>query len=73
MLLVHILHHEHTEEAREECRRTTLHHHLRWSEGFTRQVAREAELRGLVVPAGELVALTDSGRDRAQHAVVGRG
>jgi manganese/zinc/iron transport system permease protein len=73
MLLVHLLHHEHTEAAREECRRATLHHHLRWSEGFTRQVAREAELRDLVVPAGELVALTDSGRDRAQHAVVGRG
>jgi manganese/zinc/iron transport system permease protein len=73
MLLVHLLHHEHTEEAREECRRTTLHQHLRWSEGFTRQVARQAELRGLVAPAGELVALTGSGRDRAQHAVAGRG
>ena len=72
MLLVHILHHEHTEEAREECRRTTLHHHLRWSEGFTRQVARQAEQRGLVVPAGELVTLTDTGHERAQRAVVGR-
>jgi manganese/zinc/iron transport system permease protein len=71
MLLVHLLHHEHTADAREECRRTTLHHHLRWSEGFTRQVARQAELRGLAVPAGELVALTDLGRDRAQHAVAG--
>lgn len=72
MLLVHVLHHEHTERAREECRRATLHHHLRWSEGFTRQVVRQAEQRDLVVGAGELVALTDAGRDRAQHAVVGR-
>jgi len=72
MLLVHILHHEHTEEAREECRRTTLHHHLRWSEGFTRQVVREADSRRLVEPAGEMVTLTDTGHERAQHAVVGR-
>jgi manganese/zinc/iron transport system permease protein len=72
MLLVHLLHHEHTERAREECRRDALHHHLRWSEGFTRQVARQAELRSLVAPAGELVTLTAAGRDRAQHAVVGR-
>jgi len=72
MLLVHLLHHEHTERAREECRRDALHHHLRWSESFTRQVAREAELRRLVAPSGELVALSDAGRDRAQHAVVGR-
>ena len=72
MLLVHLLHHQHTEAAREECRRTTLHRHLRWSEGFTRQVARQAEQRGLVAPAGELVTLTDTGHERAQHAVVGR-
>jgi manganese/zinc/iron transport system permease protein len=72
MLLVHLLHHEHGPEAAEECRRATLNHHLRWSEGFTRQVVRHATSRNLVKPAGELVALTASGRDRAQHAVVGR-
>jgi manganese/zinc/iron transport system permease protein len=73
MLLVHLLHHEHTAQAREESRRSTLHHHLRWTEGFTRQVTRQAEQRGLVAPAGELVILTETGRDRAQQAVVGRG
>jgi manganese/zinc/iron transport system permease protein len=72
MLLVHLLHHEHGPEAAEECRRTTLNRHLRWSEGFTRQVVRQASARDLVEPAGELVALTTAGRDRAQHAVVGR-
>jgi manganese/zinc/iron transport system permease protein len=67
MLLVHLLHHEHTQEAREECRRITLHHHLLGEAsppGRTR-----GRLRGPV--AGRLVALTDPGRDRAQHAVVG--
>jgi len=72
MLLVHLLHHEHAPDAVEECRRATLHHHLRWGDGFTRQVVRQAEQRDLAVGAGELVALTDSGRERAQHAVVGR-
>ena len=72
MLLVHLLHHEHAPDAVEECRRLTLHHHLRWGEGFTRQVVRQAEQRDLAVGAGELVNLTDAGRDRAQHAVVGR-
>jgi manganese/zinc/iron transport system permease protein len=73
MLLVHLLHHEHGPEAAEECRRTTLTRHLRWSEGFTRQVVRQAGARDLVEPAGELVALTAVGRERAQRAVVGRG
>jgi len=72
MLLVHLLHHEHAPDAVEECRRATLHRHLRWSEGFTRQVAREAEQRDLAVGAGELVELTEAGRERAQHAVAGR-
>jgi manganese/zinc/iron transport system permease protein len=73
MLLVHLLHHEHGLEAAEECRRATLNRHLRWSEGFTRQVVRQARSRDLVEPAGELVALTAVGRESAQRAVVGRG
>ena len=72
MLLVHLLHHEHGPEAAEECRRATLHRHLRWSESFTRQVVRQADGRDLVEPAGEQLVLTPAGRDRAQHDVVGR-
>lgn len=72
MLVVHLLHHEHGPDAAEECRRATLNRHLRWSESFTRQVVRQASSRELVEPAGELVALTDVGREKAQHAVVGR-
>lgn len=70
MLLVHLLHHEDSAEAAEECRRSTLHRHLRWSEGFTRQVVRSANGHDLVARAGELLELTDDGRTRASHDVV---
>jgi manganese/zinc/iron transport system permease protein len=73
MLLVHLLHHEHTPAARQECHPATLHRHLRWTEGHTRHVVRHAESKGLVDTVGELVALTGAGRDLGQDAVVGEG
>ena len=48
-----------------------LHHHLQWSETRTRQVVREAEARGLVSQAGELLYATADGRRLAEVAVVG--
>ena len=71
MLLVHLLHHEGSAEATEECRRSTLHRHLQWSESHTRQIVRLASARELVNEAGELLELTAAGRDRAQLDVVG--
>jgi manganese/zinc/iron transport system permease protein len=71
MLLVHILHHEHTALARQECHPETLHRHLRWTEGHTRQVIRHARSEGLVELSDELLVLTEAGRDVAQYAVVG--
>ncbi len=73
LLLVHLLHHQHLPEAAEECRITTLHRHLRWSESHTRQVVRQARSEQLVEVDGELLGLTSRGRDRAQHAVIGSG
>ncbi len=73
LLLVHLLHHEHLPEATEECRLATLHRHLRWSESHTRQVVRQAMSERLVEHAGELLALTSTGRDQAQHAIIGGG
>ncbi len=70
MLLVHLLHHEGSSVAAEECRRSTLHRHLQWSEGFTRQVVRSADGSDLVARVGELLELTSAGRQRAQRAVV---
>jgi manganese/zinc/iron transport system permease protein len=71
MLLVHLLHHEHSADELVECRIDTLHRHLQWGESFTRQVVRYADSKRLVTEAGELLQLTDSGRELAQHAVVG--
>jgi manganese/zinc/iron transport system permease protein len=71
MLLVHLLHHQETETEAEECRVPGLHRHLQWSETRTRQVVREAEARGLVSQAGELLYATADGRRLAEVAVVG--
>jgi manganese/zinc/iron transport system permease protein len=71
MLLVHLLHHEHAADASRECHPVTLHRHLQWTEAHTRQVVRHARSQELVEMSGELLVLTESGRDLAQHAVVG--
>jgi hypothetical protein len=71
MLLVHLLHHENSADAPEECRLETLHQHLQWGEAFTRQVVRHAGSRQLVAEAGALLQLSEAGRDLAQQAVVG--
>ena len=70
MLLVHLLNHEDSVDAAEECRRSTLNRHLRWSEAFTRQVVRSADRDELVKRAGELLELTESGRRQALRDVV---
>jgi len=71
MLAVHLLHHQDTVTAAEECRISGLHRHLQWSAGRTQQVVREAEQRSLVERSGELLHATDAGRRLADAAVVG--
>jgi manganese/zinc/iron transport system permease protein len=71
MLLVHLLHHEGTPEAAEECREAGLHRHLGWRDSWTRRVVGKAESRALVVRTGELLLPTDGGRRVADDAVVG--
>jgi manganese/zinc/iron transport system permease protein len=73
LLLVHLLHHEHTADALEECRMATLHRHLQWSENRTRQIVRNAMSRSLARPDDEILVLTEPGRDLAQNAVIGLG
>jgi manganese/zinc/iron transport system permease protein len=72
MLAVHLLHHQDTPVAAEESRITGLHHHLQWSEAFTREVVRAASSREVVVREQDLLVLTESGRELAGHAVSGR-
>jgi manganese/zinc/iron transport system permease protein len=71
MLVVHLLHHQDTEAAEEECSLPRLHHHLLWSLGRTQQVVREAERRTLVERSGELLRATDAGRRLAEAAITG--
>ena len=71
MLLVHLLHHEGTPEAAEECRESGLHRHLGWREKWTKRVVSRARQRALVDRSGELVLPTDAGRQVADDAVIG--
>lgn len=71
LLLVHLLHHEGTPEAAEECREAGLHRHLGWRESWTRRVVGKARDRALVFREGQLVLPTDEGRRQADDAVVG--
>jgi len=71
MLVVHLLHHQDTEEAEEECGLPRLHRHLKWSVGHTQQVVREAEQRSLVERSGELLHATADGRRLADVSLVG--
>lgn len=73
MLVVHLLHHQETGAALQECRLPSLHRHLQWSEGRTQHTVREAERRGLVRRSDDLVLATADGRRVANRAVIGEG
>ncbi len=70
MLLVHLLHHEHTPEAETECRVGHLQEHLRWERSFASRAVKAAERGGAVRRSGDRLALTASGREAAQRAMV---
>ena len=70
MLLVHLLHHEHTPEADRECRVGHLQEHLRWQPALATRAVRAAERGGTVRRTGDRLALTASGRTAAQRAMV---
>ena len=76
MLLVHLLHHEHTPEADRECRVGHLQEHLRWEPALANRAVRAAERGGAVRrmpergPRGDRLALTAAGREAAQRAMV---
>ena len=70
MLLVHLLHHEHTPDADRECRVGHLQEHLRWERSFAARAVRAAERGGAVRRSGDRLALTTDGREAAQRAMV---
>ncbi len=70
MLALHLLHHEGTPEAASEARAEHLNRHMHWAPAFATQVVRRAEQRGLIQRQGELLFLTDAGRQMAQQVSV---
>lgn len=72
MLAIHLFNHEGTPEEADENRRTGLHEHLRWPPRQVDRVVDWAKNSGLVEPRGELLALTNAGRERARGMLGGR-
>jgi manganese/zinc/iron transport system permease protein len=68
MLALHLLNHEGTSEAEEECNAAHLTAHLRWRPDFTDAVVRRAQGHGHVRAEGRLLTLTERGRALAQEA-----
>ncbi len=66
MLAVHLYQHEGTPAEADEARRDGLHRHLNWTPARVAVVVERASERGLVVRDGEVLKLTDAGRDRAR-------
>lgn len=67
MLLVHLFNHEHTPQANEESRLAHLREHLRWEAGRVQQVVAHASAAGLVWQDNGRLALTPTGRQRAEE------
>ncbi len=71
MLAVHLMHHEGTPEEVDESRLDGLHKHLSWKPAQVATVVARAERNGLVVRAGDVLKLTEKGREKARE-VLGR-
>lgn len=73
MILVHLGHHQDTQEAREENRVATLHTHLGWSPGKVNGVLNRLKIRRLIkVEDGDLIALTTRGKEAVDEFYASR-
>jgi manganese/zinc/iron transport system permease protein len=66
MLAVHLYQHEGTDAEVDEARVDGLHRHLHWDVDRVAAVVDRSITHGVVVRAGELLKLTDAGRERAR-------
>lgn len=69
-LAVHLLQHESDPQAAGEASVAHLGFHMRWADGFAKQVVRRALDRGWVERAGQALLLTPLGRETARRAMV---
>jgi len=70
MLVIHLYHHEGLPEAEKECRLDHLEDHLRWEHAFASRAVRSCKSNGWIRKEGDLLALTQSGREHAREALV---
>jgi len=69
-LAMHLMNHEDTPAAVDECTVAHLQNHLRWQPEFADQVLLKAQRRGYVQRENGSLELTDSGRTLARQALV---
>lgn len=69
MLAIHLFQHEGTLAEVDESRADGLHRHLHWPPGGVARVVARAERSGLVTRVGDLLKLTDTGRQRARNVL----
>lgn len=69
MLTIHLYNHENTSTAQEEGRFEHLQEHMRWDAAFAGQVVKRAQETNLVRRQNNHLLLTETGRERAQHAL----
>ncbi len=70
MLVIHLVHHEGSPEASEECRADHLTDHIRWQSEFAERVVSLARQRDLVLNDGGLLRLTPEGRSLASQKII---
>jgi manganese/zinc/iron transport system permease protein len=70
MLLVHLSNHENTPEADHEASVDHMRQHMKWSPAFSDRVVGYLSRRGLANQEGNLLRLTDDGRQLAQEVMV---
>jgi len=69
-LAIHLMNHQETQEALDECSLGHLRHHLRWQTAFADAVVAKAVRRGLIEQENGHLLLTGDGRQFAQKAIV---
>ena len=70
MLLIHLFTHEDLPEAKSECRIDHLTEHLSWSESLSKRAVEAALGLKYIWLEGQLLRLTDRGREMARNAIV---
>jgi len=70
MLTIHLYQHENLPEAVTENKTEHMNKHMRWKPDFTNTVIHRSEQHKFIQKAGELLILTDKGRDLAKQAIV---